>query len=235
MRKLSIEEFKDRSNNTHNIFYDYAKSKYTNSQTKICITCPTHGDFYQLPNDHMRGVGCRKCYDNNRQVKSIATTLRDFKKIHGERYDYSKVIYTSSKSKVNIICKIHGEFWQRPNDHMSGSGCPKCKSSSGENEVYNYLKENKINFESQKIFDGLISTKGNSLYFDFYIQDLNACIEFDGKQHYEPIEYFGGLSKFYKNNKHDILKYRFCNNNNIKLIRIPYYANITQVLKSHGI
>ena len=129
MKRLTKEIFINRSSKIHKLKYDYSNVEYKNNSTKVCIICPIHGDFYQTPQNHMNGKGCPKC-------KSIATGERcrysteqfilSAKKVHRDRYDYSKVKYKDAKTKVCIICPIHGEFWQVPNYHIDGCGCPEC-------------------------------------------------------------------------------------------------------------
>ena len=129
MKKLTTEKFVEKSRKVHGNKYDYSKVEYKNAHTKVCIICPIHGEFWQIPNDHLNGSGCQKCKIN----KIISIKKMDEKKfvekarkVHGDKYDYSKVEYKGSKTKVCIICHIHGEFWQKPNNHLRGEGCPKC-------------------------------------------------------------------------------------------------------------
>ena len=129
MRKLTTEEFIIRAKKVHDCKYDYSKVVYVNARNKICIKCPTHGEFWQYPHDHLKGQGCRKCSCVNRLVKFRYDT-NDFifhaKETHGDKYDYSKVEYVNSRTKVCIVCPIHGEFWQSPAHHIMGYNCPKC-------------------------------------------------------------------------------------------------------------
>ena len=118
----------------HGDRYDYSKAVYTNSITKVEILCPDHGPFLQTPFSHTSGHGCPKCsnvhqYDTNEWI-----TLA--KKVHGDRYDYSKAVYTNSRTKVEIICPDHGVFLQTPSNHLNFQGCPKCK---GKNHNILYL------------------------------------------------------------------------------------------------
>ena len=121
MRKLTTEEFIIRAKSVHDCRYDYSKVNYVNARNKICIICPTHGEFWQYPHDHLKGQGCSKCSCVNRSVKFRYNTI-DFifhaKETHGDKYDYSKVEYVNSRTKVCIICPIHGEFWQSPAHHI---------------------------------------------------------------------------------------------------------------------
>ena len=121
---MKKEEFVLKANIKHNHKYDYSKVEYVDYKTKVCIICPKHGEFWQKPSDHLQGKGCHKC---NGGVRS---NTKDFiekaKKIHGNKYDYSKTEYTNSKNKMIIICPIHGDFLQDANHHLQGCGCPQC-------------------------------------------------------------------------------------------------------------
>ena len=123
--KLTQEEFIKKARHIHNDKYDYSKVQYVNSQTKVCIICPEHGEFWQTPSSHLDRQGCRKCYGNYKS--NTEEFIEKAKKIHGDKYDYSKVQYVNNKTKVCIICPIHGEFWQKPNVHLRGNGCINCK------------------------------------------------------------------------------------------------------------
>ena len=90
-----------------------------NARTKVYITCSLHGGFLQSL--HKQGKGCPECADKTLTTKE---SIADFRKVHGDRYDYSKVDYVNSKTKVSIICPVHGE--QRPSGHKRGLGCPSC-------------------------------------------------------------------------------------------------------------
>jgi predicted nucleic acid-binding Zn-ribbon protein len=90
----------------------------------VCIICLEHGEFWQTPSDHLSGRGCPKC--GGRLVNNTEEFIQKAKEVHGDKYDYSKVEYVNSHAKVCIICPEHGEFWQSPNNHLNGKGCPKC-------------------------------------------------------------------------------------------------------------
>ena len=123
-KKLTKEEFIERAREVHGSFYDYSKVEYIGSDVKICITCPEHGDFWMSPNNHLRGHQCPKCYGTPK--KTLNEFIRQSHEVHGNKYDYSKVVYKGNKEKVCIICPEHGEFWQKPNSHLKGFGCPTC-------------------------------------------------------------------------------------------------------------
>ena len=123
--KLTKEEFIIRSKNIHGDKYDYSKVEYEGIFTKVCIICPIHGEFFIEPNNHLKGIGCKKC-SIDKQKKTKEEFIEQAIKVHGDRYDYSKVEYVNCKTKVCIVCPIHGEFWQLPNAHLKGYGCKKC-------------------------------------------------------------------------------------------------------------
>ena len=123
MKKLTSYEFVSRAKLIHGNRYDYSKVNYVEAKEKVCIICPTHGEFQQAASNHLCGQGCPKC------AKSNLTNVEFIEKarlVHGDKYDYSKVNYTKSKEKVTIICPTHGEFRQKPNDHLQGQGCGYC-------------------------------------------------------------------------------------------------------------
>ena len=123
------EEFIKKSKEIHGDEFDYSKVQYVNYRTKIIIICKVHGEFEQTPNEHLSGCKCGFCKGNR-----ISLVKRDTKeefiikavKLHGHQFDYSKINYINNYTKINIICKVHGEFEQRPNSHLNGSKCNFC-------------------------------------------------------------------------------------------------------------
>jgi hypothetical protein len=103
--------------------YDYSLVNYINNHIKVTISCPVHGRFYQTPGNHLFGQGCQKCGFRHRAKNQYDDTnkfIRKAKTLYGERFNYNKVNYINSKTKVTIICPIHGQFEQRPNNHLTG-------------------------------------------------------------------------------------------------------------------
>ena len=123
-KKKTKEEFIKEATEKHKGKYDYTNVKYVNSATKVCIICPEHGEFWKNPNSHLQGYGCSKC--GSCYIPTTEEWIVSARKAHGDKYDYSKVKYAGSKSKVCIICPEHGEFWQEAKSHLSGRGCSKC-------------------------------------------------------------------------------------------------------------
>lgn len=120
---MNTDIFISQAKAIHGDRYDYAETKYINSNIKVSIICPKHGRFEQDPSSHLSGSGCPICANKNLNTERFVE--RAMLK-HGGRYDYSKVIYRKSTQKVCIICSEHGEFWQTPNTHLQGGGCPEC-------------------------------------------------------------------------------------------------------------
>lgn len=217
LKKYSTEEIVKKFNNIHGKKYDYSLVDYDGMFKKIKIICSEHGVFEQTPKNHVEGKECGKCHGRNQTTDEI---IERFKIIHKNMYDYSKTIYKNMKENITIICKKHGEFLQTPDTHIRGCGCPKCKSSKGESSIQNILADNKIKFISQKKFNICRNPKTNKLLpFDFYLTDLNICIEYDGRQHFREGLFSNNLEEMkYRDN----FKTEFCKSNNIKLIRIHY-------------
>lgn len=123
------ELFEEKARIVHGIKYDYTSIKYTISKNKIKIKCLDHGFFYQTPDNHLAGKGCPEC-SYKTVAKKISYNREDFiaraKDIHGNKYDYTNVNYHGCHNKIEIICKFHGSFWQKPAYHTVGNGCPEC-------------------------------------------------------------------------------------------------------------
>lgn len=238
MKKLTTEEFIQRAVDVHGDKYGYSGVVYVNSRTKVKIWCNTCEKFFlQRPNDHFQGKGC-KCNKLKRRLTKKMFVYKA-KKVHGNKYDYSKTEYINTRNKVNIICnKCKKEFYQNVGHHIyRKQGCPDCISSNGENIIKTILDKKNIIYIREKRFVNCRNKQ--PLPFDFYLPENNICIEYQGRQHYQP-EYFGKgeISKkelndiFNLQKNKDMIKKDYCENNNINLIEIPYweYKNIDKIL-----
>ncbi len=288
----------------HNGYYNYKKSNYTNAKTKVEIICPVHGSFWQIPEAHWNGQGCPICGKtksqsaNTKNKKTTEQFVIKSQEVHGkDEHDYSEAKYVNSKTKVKIKHNKCGKFfWQLPEDHIKGHGClecgnqrmqktheqfvkevedvhgshlsvigeyqgkrtkirfrcndcgkislnmPKnvldgnkcnhCKSSRGEKQIAIILEKTTLNFQTQHHFNKhpFLRSKTSYLAFDFYLPDYNLCIEYDGQQHYESVKHWGGTKQFGSTQLRDQLKNQFCLDNNIRLLRIPYWVNLTPEL-----
>ena len=234
--KCGRESMKEKMTDTKDIFldkavekfgdkYDYSKVIYVNSNTKVKIICPIHGEFEQTPSRHIHGAtGCPKCGGNEKRDTEKFIELAKIQ--HGDKYDYSKVDYKNNNTNLEIICQKHGSFLQTPYNHIKGAGCPTCKESKGEKMIANKLESNKINFIRQKKFKDCFTSADIDgkercylLPFDFYLPEYNTCIEYDGEGHYKVIY---NDKSFERTKFTDELKTKYCEDNGLKLIRIPY-------------
>ena len=193
--------------------YDYSLMEYKTTTDKIKIIYD--GVIYeQSPANHLNYA------PELRNTQTLENFIECSEKIHGGKYTYDKSIYINSKTKMIITCPKHGDFEQVPLSHLRGSGCPVCNESRGESSIRKYLTINKIDFKTQKTFKGCQYV--SLLKFDFYLPEYNLCIEFDGIQHFEAFEFFGGEEALLKNMERDDIKNQYCIDNNIKLLRIRY-------------
>jgi hypothetical protein len=135
-------------------------------------------------------------------------------------------------TNVAIKCPKHGYFSQKPNDHISGCGCPSCNESKGERLIRNTLTQLAVAFETQKAFSDLMSPKGRAMYYDFFIPTMNILIEYDGRQHFEPVDMFGGDDYLTVVQLHDRLKDVYAKQNNIPLYRYPYTMSDDEIIES---
>jgi hypothetical protein len=106
--------------------YEYDHVDYKQSNILVYITCSIHGDFSMTPSNHLGGQGCSKCLQEKSKLIYADRFIENSKAVHGDYYDYSKVVYTKSSEKVIIICPLHGEFSQKANSHTNGRGCRGC-------------------------------------------------------------------------------------------------------------
>lgn len=156
-RRLTTKQFIERSKKIHNGRYDYSMVEYKNSSTKVNIICPEHGLFDQIPNNHLKGAICKRCSDIKKGIKLRVPKEHFFKtakEVHGETYDYSK---------VEIICKVHGSFYQTPYSHLNGSKCRKCA---------NFLSSRKKLYNNDLFIKKSIDIHGNK--YDYSLVEYKA-------------------------------------------------------------
>jgi len=232
--QLDTDSFVKKAIIIHGNKYDYSLVDYRNITTKIQIICNVHGSFFQLPSNHLNGSSCPDC--SSKKKHTTKSFIEKSKKIHGSRYDYSLVDYKNKQTKVKIICNIHGIFEQTPNNHFNSIiGCEKCKLDSTQSksvsDIENILIFNRIKFIKEYRFENCRNTY--SLPFDFFIEELNLCIEYDGIQHFKPVEHWGGEEGYNKTHINDKIKNEYCADNHINLLRISYNEEHKMVLKEY--
>ena len=235
-RLLDLEIFIEKGRKKHGDKYDYSKVDFNTNKDKVTIICPEHGEFEQSVNDHLNGCGCQICgkiTQINKRRKPQNEVISDFIKVHGDKYDYSKVEYINNHIPITIICPEHGEFEQTPCNHLNGNGCPKCNQSHGEDIIKKYLEKHHINFTQQKTFDWLKYKRKQKL--DFYLDDFNIGIEFQGIQHYKPVfwkQYSQEMADMLFNDvvNYDTNKQMLCNKHGVKIFYIKYNDDIEKKL-----
>lgn len=223
---LTKEEFINKANIIYNNKYDYSKVDYKNNHTKVCIICPKHGEFWQEPRIHLYRHECPKCSFN---IPSTIEFITKANIVHNNKYNYSKTNYTNAKTNIIITCPIHGDFEQTPDKHLSGQGCPICKSSKGEMEINRILTKYGIKFLQEHT---LKHTVNNRLVRVDFILEYNKyiyIIEYNGIQHYEPVEYFGGQKAFELQVIRDNGLKDLCQQYCVNLIEIPYYLPLQDI------
>lgn len=238
--RYTLLKFMTLAREVHGDRYDYSGliwPEKVNYRSQVTITCNDHGPFTQSLNGHINnGAGCPTCVGNRRYTPDIF--LQRAHQIHSGKYQYPDVTHSklTAFSTVNIVCPLHGEFKQTINNHINhATGCVRCKSSRGEKSISTYLECKNIKYNQQhKFADCQNPVTGKMLPFDFWLPEHNLCIEFHGKQHYEPSN-FGSIpnkvleqTNLVAQQYRDSIKEKFCQDSGIKLIVIPY-TDITKI------
>ena len=231
--KLNTNDFIQRSKNKHNSFYNYDKVEYKNMLTKVVITCPIHGDFLQIPNEHIRGGKCSKCAGFNRTTQEW---IEKVEKIHNGKYKYDKIIsdnkeFIDSNYIATIVCPIHGDFQQKACRHLIGHGCRKCgkcintKSLDAWKKEANVIHNNKYNYEkaeykgSGKKIKIICPTHGEFFQLAFvHIQGhgCKLCANKNNSGNLNPDREDAALRKKIRMKCSDMLKHCLRNTNRIK-------------------
>jgi hypothetical protein len=228
---LNIEDFILYANDKHHNKYDYGKSVYKNSNTPTIITCPIHGDFLMRPSNHLKGQGCPICANEKKGAyrKNDTDNFIERSSIkHKNKYDYSKVKYINNHTKICIICPEHGEFWQKPNDHLRGIGCYQCgfKYNLTEKNVLEILQMRYKNVIYQ-YKPSFLRGKTSAQSIDFFLPDYNVGIEYHGRQHFIPVSKFGGDEGFEKTKERDYRKYQKCKENDLTIYYLTFEKSDT--------
>lgn len=204
-RSINKDEFVQKSNIVHNGKYDYTKVDFIDCHTKVCIVCPEHGEFYQTPTGHMRGFGCKLCANKTIAIKNKATLenfLERAKRVHGDKYDYSKTEYDGLDKENTIICPVHGEIKTTLQFHITTCGCPKCQQEKHDkrNCGFGTVGRNAHTKIALRKWTAMIqrceSKKGR---YDNY-KDVNICDEWHSFTSFE--EWFNDPKNGYKDGYH---------------------------------
>ena len=232
-RAMSHREFVAKAKRVHGGKGFTYPEPYRRAIEKIGIRCPIHGVFRQTPNNHLGGYGCPKCADDAasaRMKSNHEAFLKLARKVHGGRYQYPQT-YETAITPMKIVCPAHGLFLQMPTKHVQGQGCPVCTESSGERFVALALDRMGIRYVRQKRF--LTCRDTRPLRFDFFIPKLTVLVEYDGQQHFQTIDHWGGDESFKQVVRRDSIKTTWAKRNGYRLIRILYTTrSIHRLLKA---
>lgn len=222
--RKSFETFVNDANKVHNGFYIYNDRNYINAKTKIGITCPIHGVFWQTPTNHLNGCGCPKC-KSEKLKKVFSSNTHEFEKKsvikHNGKYSYKRTEYCDNSTDVIITCPIHGDFKQSPHNHLQGKGCPICGNnlSKCEDEIHDFISGLGIEIikKDKKVLHGK--------EIDILLPSLNIGIEYDGLYWH---------SEKFKDKNYHINKSNECLKYGIRLIHIfeDEWENKKEIVKS---
>lgn len=222
--------------------FDYSKVVYVNSNTKVDIFCNRCKNWFsQTPSEHFNSkCGCPKCSRMNSSPNRLTTEefIERARHIHGNLYDYSKVVYINGETEVLIIdTETKEEFWQKPESHLSGRGNPRRNDSNGEKLIRTWLNSlhiNTLSWESEVVVSDTFFKSRNYVKIDFVIhyKEKLYWVEYNGEQHYK-ISFRSRLFRYYSSKESAINSFKkqierdkevkeFCNKNNIVFIEIPY-------------
>ena len=210
---------------------------YVNALTKIRVKHNKCGHTYEVqPNNFLSGSRCPYCFGTPR--KTNAQFRQEIYNLVDEEYNFLDK-YVDSYTKLRVKHNKCGNIYEvTPHAFISlNNRCPYCNSPKGETIISRILDTLSINYEYQKIFDDLKDT--NLLSYDFFIPDQNLLIEYQGLQHYKPIEHFGGETTFNRQQKHDKMKADYAKDHGYELIAVPYtedtFSKIKKYLLKHGL
>lgn len=202
--------------------------EYINNYTKIHVRDEQCGhDWYATPSSLLGGYGCDLCARRKRFEKRL-NELRPNVQIVSP--------YIDSRLPIRVKCKRCGHEWESPPgtllDHPT-EYCTNCAKSRGEIEVAKILDGYKVRYYTEYRFEDCKNVR--ALPFDFYLPDYETCIEYDGEQHYQCRDFFGGEDGYKKRKVNDLIKDDYCRINNIKLLRIPYtqFKDIETILAAY--
>lgn len=214
-------------------------SDYTGMKNNITVECNIHHKQKTLrARTFIKGnTGCDDCYMKNGRKYTFATDefIEKIKNnVKFRKYDFSDYTYINYRTKSTVICDKGHIFNITPSSLMNGRGCNICSlhtsTSKAMSEIISILDEKEISYLREKTFDQCINKQ--KLPFDLYLIDYNICIEYDGKQHYEICEHWGGVSELLSRKQNDEIKTNFCKENEIVLYRIRYDEDHIKIINN---
>lgn len=230
-QRITLQEAYNRIPDSYIILDDEVTSVFADT-LMYCKDCGRV--FYARIHDLQRYPDsiCQYCQFRNKN-KDNDEFLWQVSLMVGNEYTFLDN-YQGTRTKLIVRHNIcNHKYPVTPHNFLRGKRCPICNESKGESYIATLLEQHHIKYERQKKFNNCFYK--HKLPFDFYLPAYNLCIEYDGVQHYKPIEIFGGKAEYRVRHKRDLIKSKFCNDNDIKLLRIPYtvsFDNIYQLIKN---
>ena len=216
--------------------------KYKGCKQKYNFICKKHFDkglqqntFDNIINSHHT---CRYCGYEKLRDERVIPKYKGIELCVEKNVLYYGKYTKNNETIIQYICPIHNDkpYQEMSLTHFKESviPCRYCNVTKGEYRVQKWLDNNHIKYDPQHTFNNCVSIR--KLRFDFYLIDYNICIEYDGQGHYFPINFCNDknlmIELFELGQERDKIKTKYCIDNNIKLIRIPYwdYDNIENIL-----
>ena len=210
-------------------------TEYTGATNKVVFKHKVCGNVFEMrPNNIFNGQRCPHCFGTPKK------TDEDFKQevydLVGDEYTFLDK-YVNARTKLRVRHNECGSIYKvRPDDFIHGCRCPYCNSPKGETVISKVLDTLNLSYETQQTFNDLKDK--TYLSYDFYIPDQNILIEYQGIQHYQPVDIFGGETQFKTQQKHDKMKLDYAKNHGYNLILVPYtedtFYKIKKYLIKHG-
>lgn len=217
---------------------DYVGRYSFNGETWVKYICPEHyyKGIQKVAWYHLKTCVAKCPYCTGR-YKTTNDFIKEMQQVNSDIEIIGE--YIGSDFPVKCKCKKCKHIWSPIGRSLKyGQGCPVCKNSKGEKQILNFLTKQKIDFEIEKKFEDCKNAR--MLRFDFYLPTYNLCIEYDGEQHFSPIDFANkgsewANSSFNQNQKRDEIKNQYCKNHNIQMLRIPYWEinNIENILSKN--
>ena len=208
-------------------------TEYSSITQEFAYICNKHPNLNQtttwrklLNNDYC----CRECLREKAREQYIKVFLKRIEILYGDSICI-KGKYINSNTPILIYCnKCKNTFYGKPYHLLEGHACPKCQMSIGERQIERWLKSNNINYKTQYKVEGCKNKK--PLSYDFFIPDKNLLIEYQGIQHYQPVDVFGGEKNFKRQQKNDKIKKQFVIDNGYNLLEIKYTDDVADKLSN---
>ena len=210
---------------------------YVNAKTKIKVRHNNCGCVYSIaPTNFLKGSRCPHCYLANKS-KSNNSFKHEIYSLVGDEYTVLDT-YTNAEVKIRLRHNKCGNVYKsRPRTFLEGYRCPYCNSPKGETIITKLLDAFNIDYDYQKTFPDLKDK--SCLSYDFFIPDQNILIEYQGIQHYQPVDHFGGDDRYIVQQKHDQMKLDYAKEHGYNLITVPYtedtFSKIKKYLVKHGL